>query len=384
MKLVFQLFILFLPTQLAYHFWPDFSYIFGVRVDLLAPTVYFSELLFLLTIVLWAREKSVRSRIIKHKTALLAFFLFAFVNIWLAKEPAIALFRWVKVGEAAGLWFFIKNNSWALMASRKPFIISLFVTLALGVTQMALGENVGGVLYWIGERNFSRGTPGISLVELFGKEVLRPYATFGHPNALAGYALAVLFLFWKDKLILFLSGALVLISFSQNAWFALIATPLVYYSAIKIKDGFAKFVRMAVASSFFLTIAKPGNMPSEIFQRIELNNAAGILISQSPMFGVGLGNFVTQLTETAGLRPIWLLQPVHNVFLLVASEAGIVGLVLFTLFVSRNMGGRNALAVVAIVMTGLFDHYWISLFQNMMVAALVIGCYNSGSKEVEI
>src|SRR5476651_2543095 len=46
--LFFYLLILFLPTQLGKHFWPNFSFVYGIRVDYLSPTIYISDILFVL------------------------------------------------------------------------------------------------------------------------------------------------------------------------------------------------------------------------------------------------------------------------------------------------------------------------------------------------
>ena len=43
--LLFQIFIFLLPTQLAYHFWPNWALVYGIRVDYLAPAVYLTDIL---------------------------------------------------------------------------------------------------------------------------------------------------------------------------------------------------------------------------------------------------------------------------------------------------------------------------------------------------
>ena len=46
------LFLFLLPTQLGKHFFLPFSYILGVRVDYLAPTVYLTDIIILLLVVI--------------------------------------------------------------------------------------------------------------------------------------------------------------------------------------------------------------------------------------------------------------------------------------------------------------------------------------------
>src|SRR4030042_1660251 len=85
-----------------------------------------------------------------------------------------------------------------------------------------------------------------------------------------------------------------------------------------------------------------------IFQRIapdsesisvrnELNIRAIQLIERAPLFGVGLGNFLTRLPEILPSRTIYFLQPVHNTYLLMLSETGIVGFLFFILLVARAL-----------------------------------------------
>jgi hypothetical protein len=48
---IFWLLIFLLPVQLGRHFWPDFSFVLGLKIDYLAPTVYLTDLLVLLILV---------------------------------------------------------------------------------------------------------------------------------------------------------------------------------------------------------------------------------------------------------------------------------------------------------------------------------------------
>src|SRR5687768_10565446 len=47
-QVLFFLTILFLPTQLGKHFWPDFSFVYSLPIDYLSPTLYFWDLLVIL------------------------------------------------------------------------------------------------------------------------------------------------------------------------------------------------------------------------------------------------------------------------------------------------------------------------------------------------
>lgn len=63
-----------------------------------------------------------------------------------------------------------------------------------------------------------------------------------------------------------------------------------------------------------------------LYQRmLYLNVSCGTILSNSIM-GVGMGQFVLNMSNFVNNLEIWQFQPVHNVFLLIWSELGIVGL----------------------------------------------------------
>ena len=72
-KILLFLTILFLPTQLGKHFWPQFSYIYSLRVDYLSPTLYFWDILVMGLLSVWVLRKP---EINKFALNLFLFFLF--------------------------------------------------------------------------------------------------------------------------------------------------------------------------------------------------------------------------------------------------------------------------------------------------------------------
>ncbi len=375
MKIFFQLFILLLPNQLTLHFWPDFAYVYGVRVDYLAPTIYLTEIVWTIVFFSWLIEEKKNIGLIRNYfLQLLILLVFAAIHIYHSLSPEVSFLKYIRVFEFLSIYIYVKNQKNLYQTVRLPLLISLIFILILSCFQILNNGSIGGVFYFFGERTFSQNSPGIALANLHGRELLRPYATFGHPNAMAGYALVVLFLIYKKgdiagRYIAVLCLLIIFISFSQNAWLSLILSPIIFYLAKSANKGFEKFARIAATASFFLVFLKPQGLPKELIERIKLNNLAGKLISENPILGIGLGNFVKASVGE-------LLQPVHNIFLLITAEAGLMGLLLFIYFISKRFNPKNSLALVAIVLTGFFDHYWVSLLQNFYLAAVVIGWYN--------
>jgi putative inorganic carbon (hco3(-)) transporter len=78
--------------------------------------------------------------------------------------------------------------------------------------------------------------------------------------------------------------------------------------------------------------------PGAINDRISLNIIAENMILSHPLLGVGLNTFVEVLREydTIGIS-YTLAYPVHNAYLLIASETGLVGLGLFLVFTGTTL-----------------------------------------------
>src|SRR3989344_5175126 len=89
------LFILFLPTQLGKHFFFDFSYLSGIRVDYLAPTVYLLDvIIFLLAIV----NLKIVLKFFNNKMVLSGLFLLL-INIIFSQLPEISFYWFIKIIE---------------------------------------------------------------------------------------------------------------------------------------------------------------------------------------------------------------------------------------------------------------------------------------------
>ena len=335
-RFLFYSLIILLPTQLAYHFWPDWSFIFGIRVDYLAPAIYLTDVLVVLLLVI-SRTK------IKF-SYFLAFSFLAFLNIYFSISPWVSFFKWLKILELVFFACYIHNSK--DLFRRKIFIkvlgFSLTSISVIGIAQFLLGGTLGGPLYFLGERSFNIETPGIALQNIFGREFLRAYSIFSHPNSLAGYLFVSIMVFFpmlkQNKLLLPVFLIAFLLTFSLSAFLgATFGLPLF----------FMKF-----------NLSVP-----EFSERISLINTAKEIILRNPLLGNGLGTFVFSNS---------LMQPVHNIFLLVFSETGIFGFLILCWLLLRGLK-KIIYVFIFVLITGFFDHYWLTLQQNMLLLALVYG-----------
>ena len=110
------------------------------------------------------------------------------------------------------------------------------------------------------------------------------------------------------------------------------------------------------------------------------------IIKENRFRGVGWGGFVTAMDDYTGegLLP-YLHQPVHNIYLLIAAESGVLALVVFLFFlfgivrhawVSR---GEPILRYVLVLTffgflaISFFDHYLWTIQQGSLMFWVVLG-----------
>lgn len=404
-QLCWYLLVLFFPTQFGKHFWPDFSYVVGQRVDYLSPTIYVTDILiavlFLLT--LWRR------RIHIHPYFLFTI-LFLSIAIFLSESPLVGWYFFLKFLEMSFLVWYVSKNLITKEITGLLFFLGIVFESILSLGQIFHQGAIGGLLYFLGERNFSASTPGIANASVSGALVLRPYGTFSHPNMLAGYfVVAMLFVTYllgkkKSKLSVFLFFSLAFgtvglaISLSRTEIFAWIAAGILAVG-ISFHQRISKNILLlftVVGATLLLSVAffpviisrlLSFSFGESLSERIDLAKSAITMILSHPLLGVGPNNFISSLPIFA--KNDFVLQPVHTIYLLIAAESGIVGLLIFLGFllfvikVLHKTWGKNSqersmllplsLALFVILFSGFFDHYFFTLQQGQLLFALCIG-----------
>lgn len=393
-KYVVVLILLLLPTQLALHFWPGWSFVFGIRVDLLSPSIYLTDILILT--LLFLNPEIFRN----YKKYFLTVLFFAFVNCFFSASPPVSVYKWLKVIEIVFIClYFVKQRVVRFSSIVTTFFISLVVVSLIGIAQFIKGGTIGGILYYLGERTFNQSTSGIALVSLGGIEHMRAYSIFSHPNSLAGYLGAtILFILLSGKLkknITNVIGVLLVLvcfvlTFSISAYIGIFVV-FSYYLFSGNKQYFSRIVIVSfvvfVLGSLLLPLLSPWIIQTfplvekNIYQRLDLAYISGQIINQNFLIGEGLGTFITSIPFYKGIFSYsWLLQPVHNIFLLIFAETGIFGLLTFCYLIFKTIVRQlktkklyYLLPLILILFTGFFDHYTLSLQQNMLLFSVFIG-----------
>ncbi|MBP9690509.1 hypothetical protein KBD81_00355 [Candidatus Woesebacteria bacterium] len=392
------LFLFLLPIQLGTFFFIPESYINGIRIDYLAPAIYLTDLIaFALILFNIKKLLSILLSNIK-KIPVLLLILGVILNVSFAIEPLIALYRVVKILEVLAIFMIIKewkaNSLHVLLA----FLMGAAVQLGLMIFQVTQGHSMQGLAYFLGERAFSLSTPAIAKVSLQGIEILRGYGTFPHPNALAGFYLLLYTFFLYKKpptilptndyrpttltpLFLALCTLLILFSFSKISMLGLVLVTSIYVLKEKYECIICGISKMGIPLVLTLLVFATQGDAESLEKRMYLAQSSLIIIKEHLLTGVGMGNYLYAQAAFPIPYKYVFLQPVHNIFLLMVTELGILPMVIGMYYAARNMLSKKFLIpnfsfliiLSVIVCTGMLDHYWLTIQQNILLLPVIFG-----------
>lgn len=386
------LILLFLPTQLGFHFWPPFSYVNGIRIDYLSPTLYFSDVLIIVFISL--SIKNIRLDLLrvklskKGRTIIALTLLSVFGSVIFSQVPMLSFIKTIKIVEYSFFGFALYANRQLLLKLLPKILpITIIFEVLLAFAQFFNKGSINGVFYFLGERAFTSQTPNIANVNILGELILRPYGTFPHPNVLGGFILisVAIIIFSKsfEKNMLSKAGVIIgalgiFISMSRISIVLFMILVLVFFAKRKT---FVSYLLISISLGFlFLTPIRERfvvNLNEEsLVVREQLINSSLSMIKNSPLFGVGLNNFLPSLPRFYEVSDIvYYIQPVHNILLLVFSEIGIIGgtLILYLLalvFIRSRFESKVLLFLVFGI--SMFDHYFLTIQQGQLLLTLVL------------
>ena len=101
--------------------------------------------------------------------------------------------------------------------------------------------------------------------------------------------------------------------------------------------------------------------------RWQLNQLAIENFFKNPFLGVGLGVF--PLTIAKGI----FFQPAHNIYLLLLSETGLIGLSMFLILIFKTLKNSLKIPLIIILFLGMFDHYSLTLQQTQLLFSIILG-----------
>ena len=341
------------------------------------------------------------------------------IGIFFSNNQAVGWYGLLKLVEFVFLGFYIAGNIKKLNLGIVLFMLSAGILLEsfLAIFQYINQGSIDGVFYLLGERNFSSMTPGIANASINGELVLRPYGTFSHPNVLAGFLVIAMTLISSKLKVksskfrksitmvsLVVGTVALLLTMSRIAiliWLFILLTLVFIKTKKYFKNKFIiyylLFIILIVGSIFWLSPLRfrffdIKTTDESVVKRQELINDSFTMIKSNPIFGVGLNNFLVELPSVhKQTNNVFYLQPVHNIYLLILTQTGMIGLAFFTWFIFKTfkrlkfensfhpdrIGIKFQILFIALAL-GLFDHYFLTLQQGQLLFSFALGfCWSN-------
>lgn len=366
-KTILFLLIFCLPFQLGYHFWLPQSFVSSFRIDYLSPTIYLTDLLILCYLALNFRHIKINP----------LFLTLAIFNLWTTRGNPITLFAWLRLFEYLFLYQALRYETNLVRRVKRPFLISLCLILTLALAQFISQASLGGLFYYLGERPLSVFLPNIAKINLPWGQILRPYSTFSHPNSLAGYlliSLVLLPLFTRSKLLKIFTSTIIILTFSKAAILALFLITLLQLSFLQ---SFILSIFLNLTPLITYLISLPSWLQLSFTSRHYLFLPTFQMIKNHWLIGVGLRQFIPSLVERLPGNQLSYqsLQPVHNLFLLVITELGILPILIICFYFLKSkitLSTKFYPLATIILITGSLDHYWWTLPQNQLIIVLAL------------
>ncbi len=400
-KILFLLILAAVPIQLGKFFFPYYSYVLGIPIDYRAQNLYLSDIVivsYLVTAVfgIFAGGKKTRSDFKKfynqrlfYLISIVSFLAFLLINSLISSvSKQASLYLFAKIFEFGLLSVFAAYDfSDHKLKALIPGVItfSLVWQSVVVFLQFLYQRSLG--LWILGERSFNSTTPDIAHFEFFGYQLLRPYGTFSHPNVLGAFLViyTIILISSKPNKTTFLTSVTAtVLTFSKGAILTFITAFIVMSN--NLKEFVLKSMLLGLIVLLLAKIATTTQVAS-VAERLTLIQAALNISLKNLIFGVGAGNFILELSklDLTSISQIRLLQPVHNVFLLVLAENGLFGLLFFTLFlfaVSQKAQTKEKTAIfIAILIFSSIDHFLWTLQQGLLIFWLSLSWILSSQKQ---
>ncbi len=391
---------------------------------------YISHLLLIFVLLLFLSYRAFnknyqeRAQVIWYSLTGLSFFIF--LSFFFAPDKVLAFYKYIIIMLGFGLFYLLqegfKRSAYGeaiLEKNRVMFIFlsSIFLHVSLGIYQF-LSQKTFAFKY-LGLASHYPEDLGVSVVETLSGRWLRSYGGFDHPNIFGGVlAISIIlasYLLAKKKLIrtkreiaesvflfvfYFFALLALIFSFSRSAWIALfigLIALFITFLVRKEKWALGRLLALLFFSAilsgviyfsyqdlFITRVNAEGRLEETSFseRRLQMTEAGGVLRDKW-LFGAGIGNYTTFLAnkdlENNGIKKAdWAYQPVHNSFLFLWSESGLLALFFFlTFFVAlwRQSPKENFSwsLLLPLILLMFFDHWLLSLPFGIIFLFFIFG-----------
>ncbi|MFH0873426.1 MAG: O-antigen ligase family protein [Candidatus Komeilibacteria bacterium] len=405
--------IFLLPWQARYFLY--FDKLDGQVFEAGQYGLYASSLIIILTFIFWLLQISWPKRFWWYVSA---------VVVWLvisgsaAVSPLAVVYLSSLLLVAALLWLIIRSA--ALADILGPLVASGVMQAVLALIQFYQQQITAAS--WLGMAQHLPAQLGQSVIVFHGLRLLRAYGSFPHPNILAGFLVIACCAAWylavvqaNKKIwrigwcvvwaILYLGLA---VTFSRAALIALVISWFImftgFYPGSAVKYGRRILLKAGVLLVFIFILLNltSGGLLGQRFEsgdRLEqmsitdrlngLQTWTELMTAQPRYFVTGVGPYnywQTLAVKWPGL-PVWSYQPVHNIYLLLLAEWGILAWLILLFSVAffwqqlKKIRCPDCLwrlsPLAALLVMGLFDHWIITTYAGLLLMAISCGLIRS-------
>lgn len=289
---------------------------------------------------------------------LLGILLMSILSLANAPHRWLGFYEILEFFKMAGIFLFIAN--YVQDNNRFQFVVILLIAGLFSESMIAILQRLTGTT--LNLKIF--GSAGSAAMQQIGFDsVFRVGGTLGGPNALAWYldfllpvGFALLFFRMRSLLRIMLISVLVagsaslIITLSRGGWMGfLISLILIGMFQIRrlhlIKRVYLVLLLLLFMISSSIVLLKTENPiqtrfkdddQESVYVRLPLMKVAAYMIKAHPFIGSGINNYTLvhhQYDHTPEQVTVHFPYPVHNVFLQLAAEIGLPGLLLFLWFI---------------------------------------------------
>ena len=344
-----------------------------------------TDLLLIFVFVFWIARDGLKS-IKKPDILLILILTVSALSVANSIIPEVSWYRVAKLFEYMLLFFYVKD----LDISRdilKVVVASAIFQSIVGIGQFAIQSDFG--IRLLGESVLDPLGTGVAVLISGTDRILRAYGTTPHPNLLAVWLVVGLWSLWalyraERKNILLLIGVFILFglffTFSRTAIAIWLAGSIVLWFWHR-RNSLPIVYTTIIVGIIFLIIWRPyvyarlriSTDDDAVQQRLFYGRIADNAIKEHRWIGLGIGQFGPKLMDEFPLYPDFLYQPAHMMFQLIAAEIGIIGFVIFIIFLLavfiKSWRAPPVFAVIftSIILLSLFDHYFWTLQQGGLI-----------------
>ncbi len=421
-KLIFYVFLFSIPFQTRLIVW-RWTQPFN---EWTAGFIYATDVLIVSLLVLWL------VRIIKHPKSfdpmtyhrlgragllLAVFFGVSMLSAFNSKIVGLSFYKLVKLAEFVLLYYYLRSNIGGVFNFRlaaAAIAASGFFQSIIAIGQYLKQGSLGLKIF--GESPVGADIPNVAVFIADGQKYLRAYGATPHPNVLAAWLLLAIFAFYFLHLAVargvigrFFYG---IVLFGFFFTFSRVIIGLWALSAVtafllagQLRKRLGPLIATTLVVSAVFTLAFWPQVRSRLLvsfdeeavtQRAFYNRAASSITRANPFLGIGIGQFAPTLMSQLKHYPAYFYQPVHNIYLLIASETGLVGLGVFLAFLLNLFWGAIKKSAAdrlptfsflflpfAFLAIGIFDHFLWTSQQGSLILWLIFALISSKSAAVD-